>query len=1154
MKKSIDIKRLLSILLCATVLMTGLSLSVIISLAGTSTDNRLILHNCDSLPAVSSGASAQLCTDNKNEGTSSVKVKSDSASGKWSVAFSFSASNISMYDFVSFDVYTENSQFFSKTNTDAIVFQFDTKNLHKMTDKGNYIKKEVTAGKWFTVKIPVADIKAKGIDTTKISYFAFSNTKVVTGGQNGQEFFIDDIRAENDVQFDVDVSSVGGTVTPNGSSKVSIGKDITLKLTPNKDYLLEYIEINGKKVTDIDEFTEEYVIKSISENLNISVKFKEAPNLYYKVTANAGENGSISPSGEKTVRYGTKLTYTITPNEDFFIKYLTVNGEDVETTTEYTTKPIKGDTDILVEFGTYKLFGDEAVVWNCESNPDVVSFDANTQVDKSIYSEGRGCLKVETNETTGKFQIIKNFSNNIDASDYDYLRFDVYVKNGEVLAKTSELMFMLDAFEQHRVQDFGKYLMYMNNVLKTEEWYTVTIPLKEFTQLGTDIKNITQFGICNGQGVWGDQEGEPFWIDNVRFAKALKHEVTATSSAHGKISPEGVSKVIDGESIVYTFTPDENYMIDYFSVDGKKITSVDRFTYEYELTEVKEAHTVHIEYKESPNVFYDVTSLAGKNGTISPSGTLSVREGERVKYTITPNKGYIIDTITVNGKIIENTLNYTLMNVVADTNIEVKFKKPDSTDQPGEKTLMLFDCETADVELQHNAIASLDNQKKTEGNFSLKIDSGANGDMRFQANVDPVDASGYDYLLLDVCGTDTDTFWKNNHLFYSLGGGVVSECENDVPMMLKRMHIFSDNTAGNGWVTVAIPLSVFEGKANLSSVSTFLFGMDNGRWDGKSSETVWFDNIRFSKNTDFTVKSSHILASGNEKTKGVSGSVETDESFYTEGNNSFHILTGSSGESDSWITVTPADATQYKYLQFDFRISNKSFVRDQMYFAVGLDTTDKALVIDAGQWLTERYINENEWHTVTIPLSYFEGKSDLTYVKKIRFVSAGHMYGGSLEADFFIDNIRLSSLDDVNYKAPAIREDEEDDGKPKYSDDDDLYADFEFNYYMKPDNFDVDGVNSDDSFKDEFFDDTDFEETDFEDDDSDNTTDIADSDGENPDNTDSSNIDSKIQKKKSASKKAKDENSALLWIILSAVLVLSCAIVIVLFIRHRKKR
>ncbi|WP_211251744.1 carbohydrate-binding protein [Andreprevotia chitinilytica] len=72
---------------------------------------------------------------------------------------------------------------------------------------------------------------------------------------------------------------------------------------------------------------------------------------------------------------------------------------------------------------------------------------------------------------------------------------------------------------------------------------------------------------------------------------------------------------------------------------------------------------------------YAVTaSVQGTGGTISPSGTVQVKEKTNQVFAITPNSGYQIDTILVDGVSVPVTGSYTLTNVTAAHSIVASFK------------------------------------------------------------------------------------------------------------------------------------------------------------------------------------------------------------------------------------------------------------------------------------------------------------------------------------------------------------------------------------------------------------------------------------------------------------------------------------------------
>ena len=72
---------------------------------------------------------------------------------------------------------------------------------------------------------------------------------------------------------------------------------------------------------------------------------------------------------------------------------------------------------------------------------------------------------------------------------------------------------------------------------------------------------------------------------------------------------------------------------------------------------------------------HTITATAEENGSISPNGKVQVKEGENQTFTITPNEGYEIDTLTVDGKAVTASTSYTFSKVTAAHTIDVTFKE-----------------------------------------------------------------------------------------------------------------------------------------------------------------------------------------------------------------------------------------------------------------------------------------------------------------------------------------------------------------------------------------------------------------------------------------------------------------------------------------------
>ena len=81
--------------------------------------------------------------------------------------------------------------------------------------------------------------------------------------------------------------------------------------------------------------------------------------------------------------------------------------------------------------------------------------------------------------------------------------------------------------------------------------------------------------------------------------------------------------------------------------------------------------------------YYTTKAAAGTGGSISPSGNVSVREGKDQTFTITPDKGYAVSNVKIDGKSIGAVKSYTFENVRRTHTIEVIFMKANGNPQAG---------------------------------------------------------------------------------------------------------------------------------------------------------------------------------------------------------------------------------------------------------------------------------------------------------------------------------------------------------------------------------------------------------------------------------------------------------------------------------------
>ena len=120
---------------------------------------------------------------------------------------------------------------------------------------------------------------------------------------------------------------------------------------------------------------------------------------------------------------------------------------------------------------------------------------------------------------------------------------------------------------------------------------------------------------------------------------------------------------------------------------GTKITTATVF---YENTTVY-AHWTYIGGGGSSGggggyTYHTIRAISGLNGSISPSGWTSVRHGWDQTFTITPDKGYAVAKVLVDGKSVGSVKSYTFKNVTKDHTIEVVFVKGTASPSTGDSS------------------------------------------------------------------------------------------------------------------------------------------------------------------------------------------------------------------------------------------------------------------------------------------------------------------------------------------------------------------------------------------------------------------------------------------------------------------------------------
>lgn len=151
-------------------------------------------------------------------------------------------------------------------------------------------------------------------------------------------------------EFDITVAkATNGTVTVKGGKTAALKDEtIDLVITPDKGYEVDTVKVNGEAITGTS-FT------MPEKDVTIEVTFKKST---YTVTVAAAANGTVT-ADKATAQMGDTVTVTATPDKDYELSKITVNGTAITGNT--FTMPAENVT-VTAEFKKVGSAGAEIVV------------------------------------------------------------------------------------------------------------------------------------------------------------------------------------------------------------------------------------------------------------------------------------------------------------------------------------------------------------------------------------------------------------------------------------------------------------------------------------------------------------------------------------------------------------------------------------------------------------------------------------------------------------------------------------------------------------------------------------------------------------------------------------------------------------------------
>jgi hypothetical protein len=217
----------------------------------------------------------------------------------------------------------------------------------------NYGSSQVYTIATSTAGYHVADILVDGssVGTSSLTY---TFTNITANHTISATFNI------NNYTITSSVSGANGTISPLGATIVSYGATPTYTIaTSTAGYHVANILVDG---VSVGTSTLPYVFSAVHANHTIVASFSVN---HYTITASAGANGTVTPSGATVKNYGTSQAYTIaTSTAGYHVSNILVDGSPIGTSSlTYTFTNITTNHTISATFSngstpsTYSIGG-----------------------------------------------------------------------------------------------------------------------------------------------------------------------------------------------------------------------------------------------------------------------------------------------------------------------------------------------------------------------------------------------------------------------------------------------------------------------------------------------------------------------------------------------------------------------------------------------------------------------------------------------------------------------------------------------------------------------------------------------------------------------------------------------------------------------------
>jgi preprotein translocase subunit SecG len=150
------------------------------------------------------------------------------------------------------------------------------------------------------------------------------------------------------------------------------------------------------------------------------------------------------------------------------------------------------------------------------------------------------------------------------------------------------------------------------------------------------------------------------------YAPTVHWWITSSADDNSTISPLGVTQVNNAGSQAYTFSANEGYYISSVLVDGSPVSTTSPYTF----TNIVANHTIAVSSSLLAVTWY-ITASKDAYSAISPSGVVSVIQGDSQGFTFSAFSNYHLTQVLVDGSPVSLTSPYTFSNLDANHTIAV---------------------------------------------------------------------------------------------------------------------------------------------------------------------------------------------------------------------------------------------------------------------------------------------------------------------------------------------------------------------------------------------------------------------------------------------------------------------------------------------------